>query len=398
MTALPDYADALAHALRGVERLGEHEKVDLADAAGRVLAEPVEAERDLPPFDRAERDGYALRAAELGTVGAWPVVATIHAGEPADVDVPPRTCAAVATGAPLPRGVDAVIQHELSDRGNPVRFTIDAIEPGCAIHRRGADATAGQTVVPAGTRLGPHHLGIAAAVGQGRLPVARRPLATVLSSGDELVGIGEPIAPHQIRNSNAPMAVELLQRFGALPILGARLPDDRDATLGAVGRALEGSDLVVTTGGISAGDRDHFADAFERLEVTTSLHGASIQPGRPIFVGRHPRGTVVLGLPGNPVSVLVCACLFGWPIIRVMLGVEAALPWWEVTLAEPVKPNPRRRAFRPAMLRTDGRAVVPRWSGSGDLAHTALTAGLVDLPVQEREVAAGTHVRFLAWP
>ncbi len=130
MSPLPDYDEALRKALAGVKRLDETESVELAEAAGRVLAEPIVADRDLPPFDRSERDGYALRAAELKPRIALPVAATIHAGQPAEINVPPGHCVAVATGAPLPTDLDTVIQHEQSDRGDPVRFTLDAVENG----------------------------------------------------------------------------------------------------------------------------------------------------------------------------------------------------------------------------------------------------------------------------
>lgn len=398
MTPLPDYDEALRKVLAGVKRLDETEAVGLAEAAGRVLAEPLVADRDLPPFNRSERDGYALRAAELKRGIALPVAATIHAGQPAEINVPPGQCVAVATGAPVPADLDTVIQHEQSDRGDPVRFTLDTVAKGQAIHQRGSDARAGDTLLAPWTVLAAQHLGLAAAVGRPRLRVVRRPRFTILTSGNEVVGVSDAVEDHQIRNSNAPMIAQLLQRTGAEPRGTRHLADDRSATVDAVGAALGGCDLLVTVGGLSAGDRDHFPAAFESLGVKTLLRGAAIQPGRPIFVGRAPNGAIVAGLPGNPVSVLACACLFCWPIVRVLLGVEAALAWQAVTLGLGVKPNPRRRAFRPAQLRPDGTVVVPEWSGSGDLAHTATTHGLVELPVQKEAVNPGARLRFLPWP
>ncbi len=398
MSGLPDYADALGLALESVRALGASEPVELADAAGRVLASPITADRALPPFDRAERDGYALRASEVGRVERFPVVATIAAGRPGDVAVPPGRCVAIATGAPLPRDVDAVIPHEASDRGDPVRFTMDHVEPGHSVHRCGADARPGDVLVERGAVLGARHMGLAAAVGLSRLDVVRRPRATVLTSGDEVVPPGAPVAGHQVRNSNAPMLAALLAAFGARPGSHAHVADEADETSRAVGLSLRQSDLVVTVGGISAGERDRFPDAFREHEVRLSLRGASIQPGRPVQVGRAPGGAVVLALPGNPVSVLACACLFGWPIVRAMLGLDARLPWCEVELAEAVRPNPVRRAFRPAILLGPGRARVPKWSGSGDLAHTSPTDGLLELPLQPEPVAPGRVLRFLPWP
>jgi molybdopterin molybdotransferase len=352
----------------------------------------------MPPFDRAQMDGYAVRAAEVGRVEAFPVAHTIPAGRPADVAVPAGACVKIATGAPVPADVDAVVPHEESDRADPVRFSITRVEPGRAIHPRGADAKAGDELMATATVLAAHHLGIAAVVGCTTLTVAARPRAVVLTSGDEVVAPDAAPAAHQTRNSNAPQTRALLARCGTCPAGHVHVPDERDATITAVDDALATHDLVVTVGGISAGERDHFPDAFAHHGVEFALRGAAIQPGKPVIVGHAPGGAVVVGLPGNPVSGLVCGCIFLRPIVRRLLGLDPALPWRPVELAAPVRPNPRRRAFRPARLRADGRAEVPAWAGSGDLAHTARTHGVVELPVQDDAVPAGTVVRYLAWP
>lgn len=398
MTELPDYPEALARALRGIEPLGGSQTIELKMAAGRILADAIVADRPLPPFDRSQMDGYAVRAEELGRVEAFVIEASVAAGDPGEVAVPCGHCVAIATGAPLPADVDTVVPHELSDRGDPVRFRIASIERGHAVHPRGADAQAGTVLLRAGTTLRAQHLGIAAAVGCTELAVARRPRATVLTSGDEVRAAGEAVADHEIRNSNAPMVREVLLRLGAEPIGHRHLPDDPDLTGEVVGAVLSQADVLVTVGGISVGERDHFPAAFESHGVETSLQSCAIQPGRPLRVGRSPGGVVVIGLPGNPVSVLACMCLFGWPIVRVLLGQDASLPWRPVELIESVKPNPRRRAFRPAILDDHGRVRVPAWAGSGDLAHTAPTDGLLELPVQAEPVEPGARLRFLPWP
>ena len=402
MTDLPDYDAALRLALTGIDAITDTEMARVADAAGRVLAAPIVADRDLPSFNRAQLDGYALRASDLGRVESFPVVANIAAGQAADIRVEPGQCVKIATGAPLPDDVDSVIGHEQSDRGDPVRFTIRCIDPGHAVHPRGADAVTGDTLVASGTMLGPRHLGIAAAVGTDSIEVVRRPRVALLTSGDEVVATGAPVATHQIRNSNGPMITAIVQRIGGGPVEHAHVLDDRQETIDAVAAALDTADLLITVGGISAGERDHFPDALAANGVTLSVHGAAIQPGRPVMVGRTAGGTVTLGLPGNPVSALACTCLFGWPIIRALLGTDTALPWRWVELAEGVKPNARRSAFRPAiMVEADSRGErmrVPAWAGSGDLAHTAPTDGLLELPAQSEPVVAKTKLRFLPWP
>jgi molybdopterin molybdotransferase len=395
MSVLPDYPEALRLALGCATPLGGAQIVDLPRALGRVLAEPLRADRDLPPFDRAEMDGYALRAEEFSPGRAWPVAATIAAGAMAPERIPPGSCVAIATGAALPAGLDAVVAHELSDRGDPVRFELPSVAAGRCVHRRGADARSGQTLVAPGAILGPHHLGIAAGVGVSRVGVRRRPRVIVITSGDEIVERAP--APHQIRNSNAPMVTALLARMGAEPAAAVHVPDDAPATRRAVAEALPACDLLVTVGGVSAGERDHLPDALRQSGAAIALQGAAIQPGRPILVGR-AGACMIVGLPGNPVSALACACLFVWPIVRALLGVEAELPWTPATLAHDVKANPQRRAFRPALLDGAARVTVPRWSGSGDLAHTAPTHGLAELPRRAEPVAAGTAVRFLPYP
>lgn len=400
MSTLPDYGDALAQALAGIGALGD-EEIDVGLADGRVLREPITADRDLPPFNRAQMDGYAVRAADVGRVESFEVIGTISAGRDANVRVPPGSCVAIATGAPLPEDVDSVIQHELSDRGDrhgrPLQFTIDSITPGSNVHSRSADAKEGQILLESGIELLPHHLGIAATVGRSRLRISKQPRTVILTSGDEVLAASETVLPHQIRNSNQPMLASLLARMGAKVIAQLHLPDQLQPTLASVGESLRRADLLITVGGVSAGDRDHFPAAFDEHGVDRKLHGAAIQPGRPIFVGAKPQAALVVGLPGNPVSALACACLFAWPIVRAMLGRTSDLPWRAVQLAKPITPNPKRRQFRPAVV-TGDRATVPQWAGSGDLVHTAPTHGLLELPVQCEEVPAGTSLRFLPWP
>lgn len=398
MTDLPDYGEAIGLALAAARQVDGTMRIQLGNALGHVLAEPLVADRDLPPFNRAQMDGYALRAEDLGRYESFRVAATVAAGDPGDVRVAPGECAAIATGAPLPPDTDTVIPHEESDRGDPVRFRSRDVPRGHAVHARGADARRGDMLVARGTMLAPHHLGIAAAIGRRKVVVALGPGAWVITSGDEVVRPGEAVAPHQVRNSNAPMLMALLRRLGVERCGHQHAPDSAVETADALRGALAAADLVVTVGGVSAGERDCFPGAFRDQGIDLALRGAAIQPGRPVVVGRAPAGQVVVGLPGNPVSVLACACLFVWPIVRAMLGLDPELPWRTVELVEPVRPNPKRRAFRPAVLAGPDRVRVPAWAGSGDLAHTSPTAGLVELPVQADPVPSGAALRFLPWP
>jgi len=397
-TPLPSYDEALERVLRLAPSRADAERIALSSAAGRVVISPICADRDLPPFDRAQLDGYALRAAEYARGRAFPVIAQLSAGARSGEPVPPGACVQIATGAPVPKGLDVVIGHEASDRGNPVTFHIDTVTRGNAVHPRGADARQGAELIAPGTRLGARHLGVIAAIGACEIEVARVPRVAILTSGDEVVPEGVAPAPHQIRNSNGPMLASLVRGTGGAVIFEAHAPDELGATRGLLERALKDADLVLTTGGVSAGDRDHFPAALRELGAALTVHGVRLQPGKPLIAAQVQSGAIVLGLPGNPVSSLVCFTLFAWPLLRALSGASPALPWTTRRLVSETRTNAQRRAFRPARFIETDEVEVPRWSGSGDLAHTAQTDGLVELPLQAEPVRAGTVLRTLPWP
>ncbi|MGI9013919.1 MAG: molybdopterin molybdotransferase MoeA [Phycisphaerales bacterium] len=398
---LPDYTSALDRALACVQPLPAM-SIERDRAIGCVLRAAIVADRDQPPFNRAMMDGYAVRAADVHAGAAFAVTADIPAGARGqDVEVPAGACVKIATGAPLPEHCDAVIQHEVTDRSNPMRCSLGRIDPWHAVHRQGADARAGTEAVVPGTLLRAQHLAIAAGLGYTRLTVSQQPSVTIITSGDEVVSSSAvAIERQQIRNSNAPMLLALLPAFGAGPTHHVHVRDDYHATLAALEAALHTSDIIITVGGISAGERDFFPKAADALGIETIVSGAAIQPGKPIRIAQ-PRSDVrcrvLAGLPGNPVSALVTAHLFAWPLIRRMLDCSEPLPWQHRGLSTSVRPNSRRQAFRPAQLQSSGEVTVPSWSGSGDIIHTANTHGFVQLPVQEDDVRAGTLVPFLPW-
>ncbi len=400
MADLPDYRSALDALLAGAPTRAER-PIALRAALGAILAEDIPADRDQPPFDRAAMDGYAIRAEDVAPGCSLRVVGAVAAGEPSEGAVGPGEAIKIATGAPLPRGADAVIRHEATDRGEPlVRITAE-VRAGEAVHPRGADCRAAEIVLPRGIRLGPHHLGVAAAVGRETVLVqGGRPAVFVLTTGDEVVDDAtsrSDLVPHQIRNSNGPMIESAVPYFGAAVAGRAHCRDVPDASRRLVSKALEQADILVTIGGVSAGERDFITETVIAAGFKPVLRGAAIQPGRPIFAARRDDGALAIGLPGNPVSALVTAHLFIWPVARIMAGLSPDLPWREVELAAEVRPNSRRQAFRPAILDAAGRATVPGWAGSGDLIHTVPTHGLVELPMQEQALGAGHRARFLPW-
>lgn len=400
---LPSYDEALARVLGRVMRL-QPEATPLSGALGCVLAEAVVADRDQPPFNRSAMDGYAVRSGGVVSDKWYDVVAVIAAGGSPDASVDlTRGVSSIATGAALPGAYDAVIPVEQSEeKDGRVRFSVERVRPGAHIHPCGADAKAGDTLIGSGVRLGAQHIGIAAAAGCVQPVVVRRPGVSLITTGDEVRPPATKtmdLTPQQIRNSNGPMLDALLQSLSVERLDHAHVQDDPQATLSALREATEKSDLVLTVGGVSAGRRDHVPWAVGELGFETVIKGVAIQPGKPVFIAQACDGSggLVVGLPGNPVSVLATAHLFAWPIIRALSGLNPVLPWRRVEMGEAVTPNPRREAFRLGEF-FDGnqhKARVIGWKGSGDLAHTARADGFVRLPMRQEELRPGSPAWFL---
>ncbi len=392
MAALMDFDEAL----RVAAQLGActpcSDPVPLRAAEGRVLGEAVAADRDLPPFNRAAMDGYAL--AHSTSPAPRPVVGDVRAGDEEAPAVPHGSCVTISTGAAVPHDCDTVVPIECTDRGNPMRITGDLPAPGRHIHARGEDVKHGATVLHAGTRLGPAEIGIAAMVGCDCVQVRRRPTVAILTSGDEVVQTGAVPTPHRIRNSNGPMVTALVHRIGGEATETTHLRDDRASVGAAIERAA--ADVIVTTGGISMGRHDHIAAALEAAGTNWQVQGVAMQPGKPARLGLLGERIVVC-LPGNPVSALVTAAVFLAPVLRARLGLPPGPRWRPVRVAETITCNPKRTLLRPACTPEPGTALVPVWHGSGDLVHAADTRGLVRLPMAS-SAAAGTEVPFTRWP
>lgn len=384
--------DALARLLKlaGEAAIREQEEVALADADGRVLAEPLVAGLDLPPWDNSAMDGYALRLADWS---GEPLVVSqrIQAGS-APCPLQPGTCARIFTGAPLPEGADTVEMQEnaeVLDDGR-VRF----IEPMSAkqnVRPKGQETRSGETVLDAGTLLGPIEMGLAATLGAARLQVRRRPRVAVLSTGDELVAPGQPLGPGQIYNSNRTLLIAWLRRLGCEVVDGGILADDLELTRKALGE-LTGVDLILSTGGVSVGEADFLGLAL-REAGELALWKLAIKPGKPLTFG-HFQGVPVIGLPGNPASTLVTFGLLTRPYLLRRLGVDKVAP-----LGFPVpagftwsKPGNRREYLRARL--ENGRAVIYRNQSSGVLRSAAWAEGLVEV-LEGTTLAEGDSLRFI---
>lgn len=384
--------------------------VDSDAAIGRVLAADIVADRDLPPFDRATMDGIAVRASDARLGAIVRIEGELAAGQGPIGRPPPGSAIRIATGAAVPAGLDAVVAREgletLEDEaGESVRVLVDGVRPGRSIHPRGVDARAGDRLVPAGCRIDPIVVALAATTGVVDLPVRRRPRIGVLTTGDELrpieVRLDDPESASLIRNGNAPMLSATIRTLGAVPGPSAHVGDDLAATEQALGALLDEADLVLSVGGVSAGDRDFVPRAASRLGLAVGGRGVRVQPGRPFSWWNEDDRLRLVGLPGNPVSAFVCTHLLVRPWIDATLGLASNPTWTPRRLAAEARPNPDRTACRPARFGLDdqGRATarVAEWNGSGDLPHLRGTHGLVRLPEQRSPLPVGTIVDTLDW-
>ncbi|KUJ88632.1 MAG: MoeA-like protein [Halomonas sp. 54_146] len=322
MTKLQPISAALEALLAGVQPIGS-ETVALQAAAGRVLAETVTAQLDVPPFDNSAMDGYALRAADAGQ---WlPVSQRIAAGTQANA-LAPGSCARIFTGGEIPAGADCVVMQERVEvEGAQVLIPAD-IPAGDNVRRQGRDVRQGSVLLNAGERLEAAALGHLAGQGITQVSVRRRPRVALLSTGDEIIDPGTPLKPGQLYNSNRPMLKRLLENFGAEVISTVSVPDDYAQTVALLTQAAAEADVVVSTGGVSVGEEDHVKTALEAIGQL-DMWKLAIRPGKPLALGRLPRGddsqARFVGLPGNPVSSFVGAWLFLRPLMGEMLGCPA---------------------------------------------------------------------------
>jgi len=371
------------------------ESVPLDEAGGRFLARPVDALIDLPSFDNSAMDGYAIRAAD--TPGRLTIVGESAAGAPFAGGVEPGQAIAIATGAMLPRGADAVAPIEDVNVDGGLLEVPAAVAAGACVRYAGGDVKHGERLLSAGTRIGPAQIGALAAVGLDLAPCRRRPRVAVFATGTELRPAGTDLKPGQIFNSNAPMLRAALGSSGALIERIPSVADTAEAHLAALTEALE-HDVVITSGGVSVGAHDLVRDAARRLGVEEVFWRVAIRPGKPLAFG--VRGdTLVFGLPGNPVSTLVCFELFVRPALLALQGASDPSPQLSAgTLATSVRRNPERDDFIRVRTRRDSGTTILEPlhdQQSHQIAIAAQADALARIPAGDGELQAGTPVSFL---
>lgn len=338
-------------------------------------------------------DGYAVKSGPAGR--ALTVVGESRAGAPTDHHLDPGQAIRISTGAAVPGGAEAVIpQENVRQNGSEIETLADVAD-GANIRGPGEDMRAGASIVPAGTWLGPAELGAIVAAGVGTIMVSAKPRVSVLCTGDELRAPGEPLGPGEIHNCNGPMLVGMAHRCGAQAAQALRLPDDRAATEVGLRDALDQSDLVVISGGVSVGPHDHVKPALEALGVREQFWGVALQPGKPTWFG--VRGEqLVFGLPGNPVSTAVTFSLFVRLALAAMQGAVTAGDLGAAELGASVRLNPRReQALRVRVQQApSGLAVaIPNGPQGSHIITSLLGAdALAMIPPGEGELLAGTRV------
>lgn len=343
------------------------ETVSLLDAAGRVIAEPISADRDYPPVARSVRDGFAVRSVDLP--GRLRVIGEIRAGGQFSGTVKPGEAVEIMTGATVPEGSDQVVMVEHTRRDGDFMITERAASMGEFINPQGSEAKAGEAILSAGKRLGFADIALLATYGRADVLVYRKPKVAILATGDEVVEIGERPRENQVRNSNAQSIAVQVKRAGAIPEILPIARDNMESTRESIARGLK-SDLLLLSGGVSAGKYDLVETVLAEFGAEFYFDRVLIQPGQPLVFGR-AQNTFFFGLPGNPASTMVTFEIFARAAVE-MLGGEAypELPITQATLSHSFKHKPGLTRFLPAWFQNGALTQIP-WQGSSDVPSLA---------------------------
>lgn len=387
--------EAIEIILREVRRLPV-EVVPLAEAGDRVLAEPLVADQDLPPFPAATMDGFAVIHDDTSP---WrEIIADQFAGQVVDVEVTPGTAARITTGAPLPRGADAVVPVERTEvRDDHVIILQDDVRPGENVRPVGADLRRGEVLIPAGTVIGPAEIGLLASLGRARVAVSRRPRVSVLSTGDELVDPDQEPGPGQIRDSNRFSLVVAARRAGADVIWSGRGPDDAEALRRVLLERIAESDVVLTSGGVSVGEKDLITRILDEIG-TVHFRRLFMKPGKPFHFASVGQA-YVFGLPGNPVSAIVGFEILVATALRAMTGQQPVLPQPVTVVLEHDVESGDRIEYQRGVVWADGEGVLrARNTGSQSSARLMSLIGanaFLLIPPRDRLYRAGERVRAI---
>lgn len=386
------------------------ESLPLVQCAGSVLRENIYAERDQPPFDRVAMDGIALQSSDLRPERRLRIQGLQAAGDPPLTLAPPATrdgvqlphCIEIMTGASLPLGCDTIVPVEQLQVDGGIATLEASARPvaGANIHRRASDSRQGDLLLEAGLQLEAPEIAIAASAGMARIRVSAQPRIIVISTGNELVEPGDPVAPHQVRRSNAYGVSASLRRHGYLRVADDHLADDAAQLRERLRLHLDTHDVLILSGGVSMGKLDLVPQVLTELGVERVFHRIAQRPGKPMWFGMAPDGTAVFALPGNPVSTLVCLARYVLPALHAAMGGRPA-PRERIALAGAVDVKPALAFFMPVRIEIDdwGRPWAhPRpTQGSGDFVSLAGTDGFVELPPGPNTYAKGFVATVYRW-
>ena len=380
------------------------EFVSLQHATHRILRQQAVAERDQPPFDRVMMDGIAIDfSAFADGCRRFAIQSTQAAGDPVTAIGNRDHCIEIMTGAVLPQGADCVIPVERISVANGVAEIESGYEAQRQqfIHPRGSDHRRGDIVLEPGHRIRPMEMAILASCGLDEVAVSMQPKVRVISTGNELVEAGRPIADHQVRLSNGPALCAMLEEHGFMDCRHEHLPDDITALQQNLARHLDEADTLVLSGGVSMGKADFVPEVLANLGVRKIFHRISQRPGKPMWFGTGPNGQTVFALPGNPVSALVCCRHYVVPALLAASGRTASAGQRQIVLAQDVTFTPKLTCFLPVRLLPSvphGLEALPvPTNTSGDFTSLKGTDGYVELAIEQDFFAKGTSVPFHAW-
>ena len=378
------------------------ETASLSESLGRVLAEPVHADRDFPPFPRSTRDGFAVRSADISQIPArLRCIGEARAGEAFAGAVGPMECVEIMTGAPVPSGADAVVMVEYTTERDGWVEIDRAVTPGLNVVPQASESGRGDLLLSAGRRIGYAETAMLAAVGKETVSVYRMPRVAILPTGDEVVEIGATPGPYQIRNSNSYSLQAQVAGAKAIPLPIGIAPDREDRLREMIVEGLR-SDLLLLSGGVSMGKFDLVEKVLQSLDAEIFFDGVAIQPGKPLVFGR-AQGTFFFGLPGNPLSTMVTFELFARPALALLSGEpEVPLVFLRARLAKDLRRKPGLTAFLPARLEASSDPVASPplislidWKGSGDVAALNRANCYLVVPEEAEELRKGDWVAVL---
>jgi molybdopterin molybdotransferase len=367
----------------------ETERIALEQINGRILAEEIKADRDLPPFDRATMDGIAIASKNVNRNQSEFLIEGVQAaGQPRQTLVDKEKCFEIMTGAPLPAGTDSVIPYEDVTIENKVAKISISVSQGLNVHFRGSDAAQNQTLLNPGLKISPAEVALLAAVGKTESKVYKSPTVLLISTGNELVDIGETPLPHQIRKSNSYALAAALNEIGCTAEL-LHLHDDKIELEETIKRILEKFELIILSGGVSKGKFDFVPQVLESLGIRKLFHHVSQRPGKPIWFGRSQKNTV-FALPGNPVSTFMCFHRYVKPWLMKSLGADVRRE--SAILAADFSFTPALTYFLQVTIKNEGGKLLAYpivGGGSGDFANLKEVDGFLELPLEQSDFQAG---------